>query len=203
MIFKNKKAMSWGIGLFRFFFGLMIVSGILFFMLTALPAILYDYGIQYGVTVNQNIVDLGISNNESQENIEALASSYTNLYNLADYAFIFFMVSMFIESVIAASRVNREGIFTFLGLITLGNIFLIFILSYAIHINDWFLNNFVYNILTISIATPFASWFFNNSYFIGSLWYCILLLVNIIDFKALGSKFTFLSKNKYERDKLQ
>lgn len=187
-MFNNKKADSHR-RIFFFFFFLMFVSGLFFFLLTALPAILYDYGIQFAVDANQNLVNLGISSNTSQTNIVNLASGYTNLYKLADYAFLFIIISAFIQSILASTQATKRGIFSFFGYITIGNVFLIFIMSFAITIRDWFLNNIVYNILTISIETPFFTFFFNNSYYIGMFWYIVLITVNMIDFKRVfGAK---------------
>jgi hypothetical protein len=189
----NKKA-GFGVGLFWFFFSFMLVSGIMFFILTAFPAILHTYGIQTAVDVNQDLVDLGVSSNSSQTNINQLSSSFKNLYTYADYFFLFILVSAFIESITAASTARRTGIFSFFGYITIGNVFLIFILSYAIHIRGWFLNEIVYNILTISIETRFFDWFFNYSYYIGMIWFIILLFVNLVDFKSLMGRLPFVDQ---------
>lgn len=187
-MFNNKKGDSHR-RIFFFFFALMFISGLFFFMLTALPAILYDYGIQFAVDANQNLVNLGVSSNSSQTSINNLATGYTNLYDLADYAFLFIIVSAFIQSILASVNAVKRGIFSFFGYITIGNVFLIFIMSFAINIRDWFLDNIVYNILTISIETPFFSFFFNNSYYIGMFWYITLLVINMIDFKRVfGAK---------------
>lgn len=182
-------------GTFWFFFVLMFVSGIFFFIFTALPAIFYTYGIDLGVQANQNLVDLGVSSNQSQNNILAIANSYNSLYKFGDYAFLLILISLFAQSLISSSQASRSGIFSFFGFMTIGNIILIFILSYAVHIRDWFLNEIVYNILTISIETRFFDFFFSYSYYIAMIWYIIILFVNIIDFKRVASNMPFLSKD--------
>lgn len=191
----NKKG-NFGIGLFWFFFALMFISGIFFFIFTALPAMLSTYGIDIAVDANQDLVDLGVSSAASQNSINAIANSFTNLYKFGDYAFMFIIVSLFIESCIAAKNARRGGIYSFFGLMTLGNVILVFIMSYAIHIRGWFLNEIVYNILTISIETRFFDWFFSNSYYIGMVWYAILLVINMVDFGAMLSRIPFITSNE-------
>lgn len=111
------------------------------------------------------------------------------IYKIADYAFLSLIISLFIQSCIASGQARKLGVYSFFGFISIGNIILIFILTYAIHIRDWFLNEIVYNILTISIETQFFNWFFANSYYIAMVWYVILLFLNIVDFKsAIGNR---------------
>jgi len=194
MKFKNKRAQGFITGVYWFFFSIMFITGVIFFFLTAFPAILYTYGIDTAVNTNQNLVDLGVSSEASQTRIEGVADSFNNLYTFGDYAFLFMIIGLVIQSFIASSQASRSGIFSFFGYMTIGNIILVFLLSYAVHFRDWFLNEIVYTILTISIETPFFTWFFTNSYYIGMVWYILLLFINIIDFKALLGRMPFLSR---------
>jgi hypothetical protein len=190
---KNKKG-SYGLGLFGFFFSMTIVTMVTFFALVVLPAILFDYGISIASDTNQNMVDAGISSAESQTNINQIKSSYMNMFKMADYVFMALIITLVIQSFITAALMRREGLFSFFGLITLGNVILIFSLTFAVTIKDWFLNNFIYNILLISVETPFINWWFANTILIGSIWFSVLLFVNIIDFRAIGSRFNLLSE---------
>ena len=193
----NKKG-AYGIRLFSFFFGLMIITAILFFFLTAFPVILYDYGLNTVLDINQGLVDDGVSSASSQVSATAVAEGYKSLYTIADYAFLLFIISVFVGSVVSAYQAKREGIFSFFGLMTLGSILLIFILSFAVEIQNWIINEVVYGVLLISFEVPIAMWFFDYNIYIGIIWYVILLLVNIIDFKGIGSKFGFVGEDEQE-----
>ena len=192
---KNKKG-YFGISLVGFFFALMVVTAILFFFLTALPVILHTYGIEQAVSINENLVTQGVSSATSQNNIIALADRYKTIYLIADYMFIFFIVSAFIQSIISATRAKREGIFSFFGLITLGNVMLVFLLTLAVRISDWILNEIVYNILLISFDTPFTNWFFEYSIFVALFWYTTLLVVNFIDFGSMLGRIGFITDSE-------
>lgn len=192
---KNKKAI-FGISLIGFFFALMVVTAILFFFLTALPVILHTYGIEQMVSINEDMVTDGISSASSQVNVLEIAESYKNIYLIADYMFILFIVSAFIQSVISATRAKREGIFSFFGLITLGNVIMVFLLTLAVRISDWILNEIIYNIVVISFDTPFTDWFFNYSIFVALFWYTTLLVVNFIDFRGILSRTGFVTEDE-------
>ena len=198
----NKKG-AFGIRLFGFLFAVMIIMAVLFFFLTAFPAILHQYGIMTLVDVNQDLIDMGVSGNSSSAGVLNIAEGYKNIYKVADYMFMFFILSLMISSVVAAARAKREGIMSFFGLITLGNVVLIFLLTFAVRISDWVLNELVYRILNVSISTPFALWFFDYNLYIGFIWYTVLLLVNIVDFKAIGSKFGFVSEDDEDKVRFQ
>lgn len=176
-------------------FATTIVTALMTFFLLALPLIVHDYGLQQGVDLNQDLVNLGVSSSASQTNIEAIADNFLSFLNYVDYFFLFFIVSLFIESLIASKNAKRLGIYSFFGFLTLGNIILIFILTFAVEINNWFINNITDNIILIAIDTPFMDWFFNYNMYIGVIWYSVLLLINIFDLKSLGSRFSFVSSD--------
>ena len=192
---KNKKG-SFGISLVGFFFALMVVTAILFFFLTALPVILHTYGIEQAVSINEGLVTQGVSSVASQNSINNLADDYKTIYLIADYMFMFFIISAFIQSIVSATRAKREGIFSFFGLITIGNVLLVFLLTLATKISDWILNEIVYNILLISFDTPFTNWFFEYSIFVALFWYTVLLVVNFIDFKSILSRIGFVTPDE-------
>jgi hypothetical protein len=194
----NKKG-SYGLGLFVFFFSLMITTAIMFFFLTAFPAVLETYGIETAKHINQGMIDSGVSNPSSQASIEAIADDYKQIYKIADYMFILFIVGVFVSSVISSVMAQRQGIFSFFGFMTVGSVILIFLLTYAVAISDWILYEVTLGILSITIDTPFAFWFFEYSLYIGTIWYILLLVINIIDIRAIGSRFTFVNRDDDRR----
>lgn len=189
---------SFGIRIFGFFFFLQIILAILFFFLTAFPAILSTYGIDTIVQVSEDLLQQGLTSQESHISVLELKESYRFLYTIADYIFLFFIVSVFINSIIAAVNTKKEGILTFFGYMTLGNVILIFLLTYAVQIQNWIINNIVYSVLLININTPFTLWFFDFSIYIGTFWYTLLLVINIIDLKSIASKFGLINSKRKE-----
>lgn len=190
----NKKG-NFGVKLFAFFFTLTIVTGILLFFLVGLPAILYEYGLKQGVSVSQELVDMGVSNAATHSSITELAESYKFIYNYADYLFIFFIIGAFIQSIISAVKLPRAGIMSFFGLITLGNILLLFFLGFAVEINSWIVNEIVYGVVLVATETGFINWFFEYNMFIVTLWFTLLVVLNMVNIDSIRDRIPFMSKS--------
>jgi len=193
----NKKG-NFGINLFGFFFVLTIVTGILLLFLIGLPTILYEYGIKQGITTGQQLVDMGVSNEQAQNNIIELGESYKLFYGYADYLFIFFMIGVLVQSLIAAVKSQRQGILSFFGYITLGNILLLFLIGYAVEITSWILNEIVYNIVLVNIDTGFINWFFEYNIIIVSIWFVVLLVLNMVDLQNIMNRIPLLNRDSNE-----
>ena len=190
VVIKNKKGYSTGI--FGFFFILVIFASLFFFLTFGMHYILYDYGISQA----EDITDTLLTNTTSIQN---LGQSYLNLTGFYDLLFLVLLVSLFIESTIAAVKTAESGFLSFFGFITIGNLFLIFILSYAVKVQGWIINDLVYNVILVNITTPVLTAFFNYSLYIGVIWYLWLIAVNQINSDGIKQKFQNLFPNKQEK----
>ena len=179
---KNKKG---GVKVFGFFFVLMIFSSVFFFLSFGMHYILYDYAIMEVKDVAGTVLN---PTGESMTNIEDLSTDYLGLNKYYDLLFLVILVSAFVESTLASMKAKEEGFLSFFGLVTLGNVFLIFILHYATQIQGWILNEILLNVILVTIETPILTFFFNYSMYIGLFWYLWLIGINQVNFEGLKEK---------------
>lgn len=198
MILKNKKA-EFGMKLFGFFFVLMIVSGLVMFLGVGLHLILYDYGFDPIITmVNDSTLD--ISTNAANA-INTNTQTYLGFTEWIDYFFGVVLLSSFVAGIISSIKARQYGLISFFGMITIGNLFLIFLLSIAINIRGWFLNNFVYSMLLINVEMPILTFFFNYSYQIVIIMFLTFLAVNQLDLNKIRENLPdFFNKDKEDSE---
>lgn len=194
MIFKNKKA-EFGLKMFIFFFALTIISGIFFFLSVNMHYLLYDYGITPLIDVANNTA-LGISET-AKDAITGASSSYLTQTTYMDYFFGVMLLSMFISGIISSIESRKYGLFSFFGMLTLGNMFLILLISFAVQVRGWFLNNIAYAILNENISMPIMEFFFNYTYQIVIIMFLIYLIINQLDLELIKEKApAFFGKDK-------
>lgn len=196
MAFYNKRA---AVNVFGFFFTVFLVTSVLLFVIIGFHYLLYDYAIQPTVDIADNL----ISDAALKAPINAIAATYLNNIKYFDILFLTVVVSMFIESIISAVNTRRNGFISFFGLITIGNIFLIFVLNFVMQVRGWLLNEVLYNIVTIIPNTPFIDMFINYSYYIGVLWYLIIVVLIQVDIEPIIEKASSVfnkqeSKGRFE-----
>lgn len=189
----NKKAYTTKV--FGFFFVLMLFGAIFFFGTFVMHYLLYDYGIVQVTGVADNLLN---STGEAMTNINALGSGFLGQTLWYDLLFLVVIVSAFIESTISAIKAKEEGFLSFFGFITIGNVFLIFVMFYASQIQGWLLNEILYNVLLVNVSSPIMTAFFNYGMYIGVLWYLWLIAINQLDFADLKERF----QDRFGRNKL-
>jgi len=190
----NKKG-NFGLELYGFFFVMMIVSVIMLFIGFGFHFITYDYVIEPMSDIGQGLL---VVDGETYTAVGALKSSYYDRWAIYDLLFFFSMISIFIQSCWTAIRAKRLGFMTFMGLLTIGNIFFVLLLSYAINIRTWILNEFFYKMITESFTARLTFMFFENSYYICFGWFTILLILSYIDIPALIDKVGLGGEDKGE-----
>lgn len=190
----NKKA-NFGIKLFGFFFLLTIISGIFFFLSVNMHYLLYDYGMQPILNIKDT---LDISSGADTA-IENAASNFLGTTTYMDYFFAVFILSIFVSGIISSIQARQYGLVSFFGMATLGMLFMIFILSLAVQVRGWFLNNIAYAIQTTSVNMPFLTFFYNYTYEIIILMFLVFLAVNQLNLEVIREKFSALF-NKDKED---
>lgn len=197
VLLKNKKGAS--LGLFGFFFILTIFVAVFFFGSILMHYVLYDYGIS--TIVDSVASPLLNSTGESMTNINNLSTSYLGNNQYYDILFLVLIISAFIQSTLGSMKAKEEGFMTFFGMVTLGNIFLIFILSYGLQIQGWIFNEIIYNVLTYNVETPIITFFINYGMYVMVSWYLWLIAVNQINFDGIKDKISslFSSNRDYNR----
>lgn len=194
----NDKKGNFAVSVFGFFFTLSIVAAVLLLFLVALPAIMFEYGLKQGVNVGQDLVDMGVSNQVAQDNIVDLAEGYKFFYAYADYLFIFFIIGAFVQSIITAVKLPRQGIMSFFGLMTLGNVLLLFFLGFAVEIQSWIVNEIVYSVILVAVDAKFSNWFFEYNMIIITFWFTLLVVLNMVNLDSIRDRIPFLSRDSEE-----
>lgn len=168
----NKKAQTTTISMtFIVLITFTILSGLILVLGLGLFYIFYDYAIDPFVTVSNT---LGISP-AAKLSISNLSTTYLTLASFFDYFFLFWFLSTFIYTLYAANRIEKLNVFTGFGLLTFGNILLIFLLSYAVTTRDWIINEIFYKILTIGVNIPITQFFLDNTYTIALIWFALIV----------------------------
>ena len=192
---KNNKKANFGLNMFTFFFMLTIISGLFFFLSVNLHFIFYDFAIDPVVQLTNGTLDIS---NAAQTNISTLSSNFLGQTTYMDLFFGVLLLSAFITGIIASIKARQYGLVSFFGMVTIGMLFLIFILSLGLQVRGWFLNNIAYAILTTSsYEMPILMFFFNYTYELVILMFLIFLGVNQLDLAVLREKFSTL----FSRDK--
>jgi len=191
---KNKKG-NFGMSLYGFFFVMMIITVMMLFLGIGFHYITYDYIIEPIADIGQSLL---VNGGEAYNAIGVLEGQYEGRVGIYDLLFLFSMISIFIQSCWTAIKAKRLGFMTFTGLLTIGNIFFVLLLSYAINIRTWILNEFFYKMITETFTARWTFMFFENSYIICFSWFTILLILSYVDFPALISKVGLGGEDKGE-----
>ena len=178
---KNKKG-NFGLSLYGFFFVMMISTAIMLFLGIGMHFITYDYVIEPIADTGSLVLDPA---GQAYAHVQALKLDYFGKWTVYDLLFLFMMLSLFIESCWTAIKARRTGLMSFLGLLTIGNLFFVFLLSYAINIRNWILNEFFFKIITENFTARWTFTFFENSYIIAFAWFTILVVLSFIDIPAI------------------
>ena len=190
----NKKG-NFGLSLYGFMFVLIVVSVVMLFVSFGFHFITYDYVIEPTANIGQSLLN---SSGTAYANIENLKDDYYGRWAVYDLLFFATIISLFIQSCWTAIRAKRLGFMTFMGLLTIGNLFFVLLLSYAINIRTWILNEFFYKIITESFTARLTFMFFENSYYICFGWFTILLVLSYVDIPAILEKVGFGGENEGE-----
>lgn len=176
--------------LFSFLVIFVFFSGIFLFLSLGLLYLLYDYALNPLIATAQN---LDISQ-QSLDTIDLIDSAYLANTSFIDIYFGITLVTLFISSVLTSLRSKQESIISFFSMLTIGNLFLVLLLSYAVQVRGWFLNNIVYNVLTVDINMPILTFFYSYTYYIIVIWFLVVLAINQLDFSLIQDKTQQLLK---------
>lgn len=183
MLLNNKKAQILK-NIFQLSFGLIIGSAVFFIFSIVLFYIMFDYAITPFATIASGMT----TDANTLTGISDVVAQYLTLYTALDWFFLLVIVNIMISSCIAAVKARTLNPFSFIGMALFGNIFMIFLLSFAVEAQSWILSEFAYNILLSVPNTPFITFWFNYDIFILPVFFLILLALNQIDIDDLRAK---------------
>lgn len=156
-------------------------------------AFIYETGSDYVIDplhseISQQATEQGTSQG-IRDTIDQAKTDYDNLVIPYDLFFLGGWISFFISTLLTAIKSREETTWGFFGMITFGLISFLFVLGIMDTISDWFIENFITNLLDFSLtSTPIINFYVTNFTIISFSWAVILILVNKLNFEELGDR---------------
>lgn len=180
--------------------GLIMVFGIIIFMYlffsVGLKQIIGEELIQpvFNATLNatSNLLTSGtITTINDMETIW-----HTDFLNF-DLFFLFMFLVFVIELFYTTSKISIDNIFSFFGLITIGNMLFLFVLVFVSQIRDWLILNFYTNLFDLSMVnTPIIDIFISNIAMISFILFLICILIATLDWQQVKGKLSGFNSNE-------
>lgn len=153
---------------------------------------LYEIGEEFIISDLSNITQTVATNIGLDSSYNTLAQSLETNYNSIEFPydilFAIIMIGAFITSNVIAFKSDRVPTLSFLGIVTVGMMFILLLLSFLNEFVTWFLSDIFYAIFDdLTIDTPFIDWYFGNLSLINMVWFAVLLFLNQVEvnFKEL------------------
>lgn len=177
---KNKKGFTGAMNL-------MISFAILSIMFIFATVLIFETGEDY---VIKETADLGVSilndtaltPDQGVNAVNNIRNKYSGFAYPYDLFFLLMWVSTFTFTIFSTFKSNKEGIFTFFGMLFMGSILMLLITSYLASFTDWFMTN-IFNALfdDITISLPIFTFYLANLGLINFIWFLVLALVSVVD----------------------
>ena len=185
----NKKAQInkfWIIGTSIMLFGIVIF--LFLFVSVGLKQIIGEELIAPVVTTSLNATSGMISAGTvaTVNNIETTWN--TNFINYDIFFLLIFLIFV-VELFYTASKVSIDNMFSFFGLITVGNILFLFVLSFVETVRDWLITNLYVNLFDLSlVSTPIIDIFVTNIVIISFILFLTCILIAALDWRQVKEK---------------
>jgi len=193
----NKKGQLnkfWAIG------GLIAIFGILIFMFlffsVGLKQIISEELMQPAINSSLNATSHMLTA-ETIGQINNIQSTWDGDWFNFDLFFLFMFLVFVIELFYTASQVSIDNIFSFFGLITMGNMLFLFVLSFVSSVRDWLIENFYTNLFDLSmVSTPITDIFLYNIGIISFILFLICILIATLDWQQVKEKLVGFSSSE-------
>jgi hypothetical protein len=182
MKLNNKK----GIGvLYGVIIGFAIFAMMYFFM----SVLVYETGKEYVIqpmaeTGKQIISDNVVPsvNASVSAKIDELQADYNGYSFRYDLFFLLVWITAFVSTVWVSFKANKEGIFSFMGYLFLGSMFVLLMTSFVSDFVSWFLTEVFYKLFDdVNIPMPIFMFYLSNLGVINFFWWLVVVTINIID----------------------
>lgn len=108
-----------------------------------------------------------------------------------DIFFLVWFIGIFTLSVYEAAQIKAPNFFSFSGLLTIGTMIFLLLLTIVGKVRDYLILNFYTNLFnTALVSTPLIDWFITNIQLISFIWFIILILVSLFDWGDLYKSVT-------------
>lgn len=109
-------------------------------------------------------------------------SNYDNTKLPFDLLFAMIFLGAFVASVSIASKASPMPTYSFLGVVSIGLMFVLFVLTFLDQFISWFIDDFFYKLFNGATQnTPFLDWYLGNLSMINIVWLSILLFLNQVE----------------------
>ena len=193
----NKKSQInrfWAIG------GLIMVFGIIIFMFlffsVGLKQIISEELMQPAINSSLNATS-HLLTTETIGQINNIQTIWDGDWLNFDLFFLFMFLVFVIELFYTASKTSIDNIFSFFGLITMGNMLFLFVLSFVSAVRDWLIDNFYTNLFDLSmVSTPITDIFLSNIGIISFILFLICILISTLDWQQVKEKLVGFNSNE-------
>jgi hypothetical protein len=160
-----------------------VLAMIFMFMAVFVYEIGQDYIVGETANAGRDIINQFPSVNESQQAIiNSTQSDYDNFAFPFDLFFFLSWLGAIALSVFSVFQANKNGIFSFFGLVFMATIILLLITTYISSFTGWFQTElFVPVFGSDAPDTPIFNWYITNLGIINLIWWIILVCISVID----------------------
>lgn len=179
---KYKKGIS-------FLSGVIISFTFISLMFMFLAVFIHQAGDEYLIQTTANTgIDIlnstatSLDSTQGIDTINETRNNWTNFLFPYDLFFLLVWVSVYLGTVFATFKANKEGIFSFFGYLFMGSLMLLLITSYLATFTQWFLTEIFYNVFDdITFSLPVFTFYMENLGIINFIWWLSLVLISAID----------------------
>ena len=169
--------------------GLILMFGMIIFMYlffsVGLKQIISEELIQPAINSSLNATSHMLTPTTIAE-INNMQSMWDGDWFNFDLFFLFMFLVFVIELFYTASQVSIDNVFSFFGLITIGNMLFLFVLAFVSQIRDWLLLNFYTNLFDLSLVnTPITDLFLSNIGIISFILFLVCILISTLDWQQV------------------
>jgi len=140
-------------------------------------------------------------NTETINTVNNMESMWNTDFMNFDLYFILIFLIFVIELFYSASKVSIDNIFSFFGIITVGNLLFLGILTFVGQIREWLILNLYTNLFDLStVNTPIIDIFLKNANIISFILFLCCILIAALDWQQVKEKLTgFGSSERVEQ----
>ena len=143
-----------------------------------------EYIIDSFMDASDTMADSGQLPAASNTTSYAIKATYDEIKWPFDLYFLAFFILGFMTTIFSAYKTRKMGYMSFFGMLTIGSMVFLVVISFLDQFSTWFLQDFFYKVFDApALATPIMNYYFAHLGIISIIWFVVLLLVNQIDIK--------------------
>jgi len=181
---------------------ILVSSSILITFFFSIFLIIYAAGWNYIIIPTYNISvnslnESGFINEYQIEEAQKVLEALPKIYEYNDLIFLFVFSFIALGLPMLAYNAKREGYGSLFGMLTFGNMALLFFTGFAIEISSWIFENLVEKVIpTLANTMPLYSLYIDKAGVINAIIFSICVFLNFIDFEQMN----FFGKKKNPED---